>query len=104
MGSFLEPGEEYEIPFTKGKLICKALSFREQRKAMKLLKELQTNNDPDRSMEIIEEIITIGTSGWDLAEPFSIEALLGKIVFQESMDIGKRIIEGGKLSSEERKK
>jgi len=104
MGSFLEPGEQYSIPFTKGELICKSLSFREQRQMMKLLKELQKCGDPERAMEIVELVIAMGAIGWKIDEEFSVDALMDKITFQEAMDLGKKIMEGGKLSEEERKK
>lgn len=104
MGSFLEPGETYSISIPGGELTCKALSFREQRKVIKSIKELATNQDPERAMDLVAEIISTAAVGWSRAEAFSIDALFDVVSFQQAMSIGKQITEGGKLNEDERKK
>lgn len=104
MGCFLEPGETYQIEIPNGNLICKALSFREQRKVIKSIKELSQNQDPERAMDLVAEVIATAAIGWDRSEVFSVDALLDAISFQQAMAISKEITEGGKLNEAERKK
>lgn len=101
---FLKPGEEYAIDSTIGPITCKALSFQQQRELMRIVKQMQTNNDPEEAMNLVERIIEKAAVGWSLDEAFSVGSLLDKIAFPEAMDIGKQITEGGKLSEAERKK
>ncbi len=104
MGNFLEPGEEYTLEASFGNLKCKALSFRQQRQLIKLIKEMQTNNDPLRAMDLIEEALTIGISSWDKLEPFTIDAMIDLMTFQEATDLVRRITEAGRLSESDQKK
>lgn len=101
---FLQPGELYPIDFSRGKLICKVLSFKQQREVVKLIKALQNNSDPEEAMNLVEQIIAKAATSWSLEETFSVDGLLEKIGFLEAMDIGKKITEGGNLSETERKK
>jgi hypothetical protein len=101
---FLLPGEEYDIESTIGPITCKALSFQQQRELIRIVKSLQTNTDPEEAMNLVEKLIEKAAVRWTLEEAFSVALLLEKIGFQEAMDIGKKITEGGKLSEDERKK
>ena len=104
--AFLEPGETYELPLQNGSVTCKALSFREQRSVIKDIKKLQSNNDPEEAMDLVEKVIAASLVRWAWKDQLGDSAaeLLGMITFPEAMDLGKRITDGGKLSSDERKK
>jgi hypothetical protein len=104
VGTFLEPGEKYTLAASCGDLVCKALSFRQQRQLIKLIKEMQTNNDPVRAMDLIEEALGIGIDSWHRDQAYSVEALLDVITFQEATDLVKRITEAGRLSETDQKK
>lgn len=104
MGSFLEPGEIYTIKASCCNLHCKALSFRQQRMLIKLIKEMQTNNDPERAMDLIQDALALGISGWSKEEAFSIETLLDSITFTEATEIVKEITQAGRLSETDQKK
>lgn len=101
---FLRPGEEYDIDSTIGPITCKALSFQQQRELIRIVKNLQINTDPEEAMNLVEKILEKAIVRWSIGEAFSVALLLEKISFQEAMEIGKRITEGGKLSEIERKK
>jgi len=101
---FLRPGEEYEIQSTIGPITCKALSFQQQRELIKIVKVLQTNQDPVEAMNLVEKIIEKATVRWSLDEEFSVPMLLDKVSFAEAMEISKQITESGKLSEADRKK
>ncbi len=101
---FLRPGERYEITTSLGAVGCKSLSFQQQREVMRLVKKLQTNNDPEEAMDTIESIIGYAAIDCVAIPEFSVSALLGLVSFPEAMDICKQITESGKLSEVERKK
>jgi hypothetical protein len=104
--AFLEPGETYDLPLQNGYVTCKALSFREQRLVIKDIKKLQSNNDPEEAMDLVEKVIAASLVRWVCKGHLGDSAaeLLDMITFQEAMDLGTRITEGAKLSSDERKK
>ena len=104
MGNFLEPGEEFKLDVSCGQLSCRALSFRQQRQLIKIIKEMQTNNDPLHAMDLVEDAIKVGVHGWDKPEPYTIDALLDSITSQEAIDVVKRVTEAGKLSEADQKK
>ena len=101
---FLRPGEEYEIQSTIGPVTCKALSFQQQRELIKIVKVLQTNQDPVEAMNLVEKIIEKAAVRWSLDEEFSVPLLLDKVSFAEAMEVSKQITESGKLSETDRKK
>lgn len=104
MGKFLEPGELFEIEATCGVLVCKSLSFRQQRELIKLLKQMQGNNDPVVAMDLVESALRIGVNGWHRSEAFDIDKLLDLITGQEAIDLVRRITEETRLSEDEQKK
>jgi hypothetical protein len=106
MGAFLEPGETYEIAISSGSVTCRALSFRQQREVIKLIKQLQKNEDPEVAMDCVEKIIASSLVSWTCRDTSgtSSQDFLDYISFAEAMSVGKKITEGGKLSEDERKK
>jgi|688.fasta_scaffold2127790_1 hypothetical protein len=106
MGAFLEPGETYEIAISSGTIICRSMSFRQQREVMKLIKQLQKNEDPEVAMDCVEKIIASSLASWVCREMSGTSTLelLDHVSFAEAMSIAKKITEGGQLSETERKK
>jgi len=106
MGAFLEPGEMYEIAISGGTITCRSMSFRQHREVMKLIKQLQKNEDPEIAMDCVEKIIASSMVSWICRETSgaSTQDFLDHVSFAQAMDIAKRITENGKLSEAERKK
>lgn len=106
MGAFLEPGETYEIEISSGSITCRSMSFRQQREVMKLIKQLQKNEDPEVAMDCVEKIIASSLVSWVCREKTgaSTQEFLDYISFAEAMSIAKTITENGQLSETERKK
>ena len=104
MTTFLEPGELFELSATCGTLVCKALSFRQQRELIKLLKQMQVNDDPVVAMDLVESALKIGVHGWQRQEEFDIDKLLDLITGREAIDLVRRMTEASRLSEDEQKK
>ena len=104
MGSFLEPGEVYSVDASSGQLQCKALSFRQQRMLIKLIKEMQKNTDPEHAMDLVQDALALGIAGWSREEPFTVEAFLDRVTFTEATDLVRVIAQSGRLSEDDQKK